>query len=139
MSDNWPDDDALLQLVKESQEHQRSWALIRGLSKRLLDERGSESMLRKAGGIEPHHNPKITEPRPEGYLDKIRILEEKIVKQKHELTTIYECREFERETERLLVATLQRIATVYGGGGEAMRDAAEGALREYSLRLGPRQ
>ena len=141
MSDDWPDDDALLQLVKESAEHKRAWALIAGLSKRVLQEREAWSMLRKAGGIPPHydassHRAKPIGNRPRGYADHIHELEDKIVKQKEQLRELNACREFEAETERLLVAALEKI--IKTSDWHTMGLYARDALAENLKRKGPR-
>lgn len=123
MSDLWPDDDDLLGLVRESQEHKRAWALIAGLSKTIMRERSVEHP--------PHESLKPIGEKPPNWTDIIHNLEEKIVKQKGHIRTLEECRVFEAESERLLVGALER-AVVHGGG------TARLALDAHAERQGPR-
>lgn len=146
MARTWPDDDDLLALVKESSEHQRVWAIVRGLSKHLLAERESH-LLQRAGGISTHHDPrtsqhaepvkqpKFTGERPNDYVERVRALEDKIVGLKKHITNLEECRAFELQTENLLVEGLRNIAE---GQYTSANNAARTYLETYERRLGPR-
>lgn len=130
MPDDWPDDDVLLMLVKESAEHKRAWALIAGLSKTVLKER-------KPPPTSTRHMAKATGPKPGGYNEKIHELETKIIKQKRYLREVEECRAWEMETERLLVDALERIYSRDGDGTDA-GEMARLSLAVHAKRRGPR-
>jgi hypothetical protein len=118
LDETWPSNGDLHELGREAQEHRRAWALVGGLSRRLLSER-----------IHPG-----TGPSTEEQAERIHQLEEKIVKQRKFLAQLEECREFERETERLLVEHLDAISHFHTTAGErALR-----ALDEHTQRKGPR-
>lgn len=118
----WPADGDLRELVRESSEHRRVWAVVGGLSQTLLRERKTE-------------RPK---PRVEQSA-RIHQLEQRIVKQKRAFTKLEECRAFERETEQLLADALQAIVDT---GHTAKKDDtvnfAKDTLNILALRKGPR-
>jgi len=127
MSDGWPDDDVLLMLVRESQEHKRAWALVAGLSKTILTERK----------VRPQRQPKeLQGKRPETWEDRMQSLERRIVKQRKALETMEECRKFEAETEGMLTEALVDIANTRNHSDAVV--LAETMLNKYRQRLGPR-
>lgn len=126
MGDVWPEEHDLLALERESGEHRRSWALVAGLTKALREERAAKNTTRTSG--------KLVGPKPESYDDRIRTLEAKLVSQKAVIRQLEECRAFERETEKMLVDALDRIAR----HAVWPQSVANVALRDYGNRLGPR-
>lgn len=115
----WPTKDGLEALVKESREHERTWALVRGLSNTILRERTMTGV--------------VVEPRSERDAERIKTLERSIVKQRGELKNLNECRTYEAETERLLVEALIGIASASNPVG--MQIYAQDALREHEARI----
>lgn len=130
MPDDWPNDDVLLMLVKESAEHKRAWALISGLSKTVLNERNARERQGK------RFDRPIGE-KPDNWADRIQHLERRLVKQRKHLAAVEECRVFERETEDMLVGVLKDIAHEYGDKPLAGKWATD-ALNDYLVRRGPR-
>lgn len=116
----WPDASELKVLTREASEHRRVWGIVGGLCNTLTNERAAK----------PY-------PSSEEQNARIQSLEEKIVKQRKFLATIEGCREFEKETERLLVVTLAHIGDL-GNDKKTMARMAEDALEEYRQRKGPR-
>lgn len=114
----WPSNGDLRELGREAAEHRRSWALVGGLSRRLLSERTHPS----------------SGPSSDEQSERIHGLESKIVKQRKFLSQLEECRAFERETEQLLIGTLEIISAGKGVAAEAARNV----IAAYEQRKGPR-
>jgi hypothetical protein len=113
----WPSNGDLRELGREASEHRRSWALVGGLSRRLLSERT------RLG------------PSSEEQSERIHALEQKIVKQRKFLAQLEECRAFERETEALLVEALGIVLPFTKGDVNAR---LQRTLAAYEQRKGPR-
>lgn len=123
MPREWPADEDLAQFIKESGEHKRAWALIAGLSHALQNERAG--------------HPRIDKDSPflENYVNQIKELETKVISQKAVLRNLEGVRDYERETERLLVEAMVRIGQGRPADGPHI---AVRALTVNHARKGPR-
>lgn len=131
MHDDWPQNEDLLALVKESQEHTRAWALVRGVSKSLLSERKARPSNTKGG--------KPVGDKPVDWADKVNDYERRIIGQREQLGRLEECRSWEAGTEQILIDALREIAaTDRIVSIDWAIFAAKEAVRKYDQRRGPR-
>jgi hypothetical protein len=119
----WPDSSELTLLGREAGEHKRAWGLVSGLTKALQRER-----MVKAPPSTPEQAQRIAH------------LEGKIVKQRHFLARLEECRAFERETEEILISALTYIAESNSAqrGAVVLQEQAKATLHFFETRKGPR-